>query len=231
MVRRRPIRQSERDRVVEVNRQGFTRKIKTGVCGSKHILSSGFVYSPQAEGRRKVWAGLDAYDQKNWYAGNESNYVRDNASLHATRMEIYRDGELVSTLDIRGKDDGRGIQYYDLTEAGNYNIILSNLETGECAGGKCEEGSTYYYNALRTKEMETSNCWYNYVIDSFTIEQDEIDAVKDTEEIPPAILLAILENQDNGDESDETITPEEIFLYGGLGLAGLLFFIGLIKTS
>ncbi len=231
MVRRRPIRQSERDRVVEVSRQGFTRKIKTGVCGSKHILSSGFVYSPKAEGRRKVWAGLDAYDQANWYAGDESNYVRDNATLHATRMDIYRDDELVSTLDIRGKDDGRGIQYYDLNEAGEYYIVLSNLETGECSGGKCEEGSTYYYDALHINEMEVSNCWYSYVIDSFTIDQEEIDAVRDTEEIPPAILMAILQNSDNGGESNDVITPEEIFLYSGLGLAGLLFFIGLAKSS
>jgi hypothetical protein len=229
------MRDTKIDRVIEVFRAGLTRKVKTGVCGSKHILSSGFVYSPKGEGRRKVWAGLEAYDQMNWYAGDESNYDAEYAAAHASRMEIYRDGNLISTLDIRGETDGRGVQFFDLNEAGHYSIVLSNLETGECSGGKCEDGTTYYYDALHINEQEVSNCWYRYYVNNFTISQEEIDRVKDTEDIPPGILLALLQGKDNGvgggNGEGEILTTEEMFLFGGLSLAGLLFFVGVLKTT
>jgi len=235
MGRSTPIRQSDRDRIVEVSRNGFTRKIKKGVCGSKHIITSGFIYSPKAEGRRKMWIGLDAFDQSNWYAGDESNYVRENAQAHKTRIEIIKDNELISTYDLQGKAKGRGIQYIDINTAGYYSIIVSNLETGECSGGKCEEGSTTYTDTMLEAlwgsydEREINNCWYRQVIDSFEIDEDEIEAVRGTEEMPPDIMSLIID-WENAKQDDDEYTDEDIFLFGGLLLSAIILTIGMFKS-
>jgi len=78
-------------------------------------------------------------------------------------------------------------------------------------------------------EREINNCWYRQVIDSFEIDEDEIEAVRGTEEMPPDIMSLIID-WENAKQDDDGYTDEDIFLFGGLLLSAIILTIGMFKS-
>ncbi len=161
------------------------RKIFNGVCGSRHDLSSGFVYDDENDVRTRHWVGLDAFDQATMWDGD---YVRDNAGSHKTRVIVKKreleptssggwtwgtQQEEVHNMVLVGNPDGRSKVYFDLTEPAHYTVIVKNEASGNCSGGQCKSGSTTV-ERLGMSDVEVSNCWYQFVFHEFYITEDEI---------------------------------------------------------
>jgi len=170
------------------------RKIFNGVCGSRHELTSGFVYDDEKDARIQHWVGLDAFDQSTMWAGD---YVRDNAGSHKTRVVVRRrdidekgnrvrdSDEEIQNMILTGTSKGRSKVYFDLNKAGEYTVIVNNEATGNCSGGKCKEGSETIERFGR-EDIEVSNCWYELVIHRFKINENEIEkALQDEQFLNP----------------------------------------------
>lgn len=220
------------DRVVRKHKSSETIKITNGVCGSNHTLYSGFVFSPKLDARRQYWVGLKASDQVKSLTSSEARYVQTDAHKHKTRVEVKLSNldrsnqETLQTYDLSG---GEGIKYvfFDINQVGHYTVIVENLATGNCDGGKCESGT---YTA-GWSDTEFSKCWYKKVIMSFDITQEELDKLKGGEDIDDVDINNQLDDlnggADGGEPADNTA---EMILFGGLGLSAILLFINFLKS-
>lgn len=226
------------DKVVRKHKSSETIKITTGICGSKHTMMSGFVFSPKLGGRRQYWVGLKAYDQVE-NGLTFTNYLQTNAHKHKMRITVNLrppDSNVAETIQEYDLSGGEGIKYifFDINRVGNYTVMVENLETGGCEGGKCESGtSTTVVSAINNMGMETleySNCWYQKVIMSFLINQDELDKIGKGEPIDIDDInnqLNFLNDDSSGEPEDNTA---EVLLFTGLSLSAILLFISFLKS-
>ena len=220
------------DKVIRKHKSSEKIKITNGVCGSKHTLYSGFVFSPKLDARRQYWVGLKASDQVKSLTSANADYLQTDAHRHKTRVEVRLSNldrsnqETIQTYDLSG---GEGIKYvfFDINQVGHYTVIVENLATGNCDGGKCESG-TYTAGWSNT---EFSNCWYKKVILSFDITQEELDKLKGGEDIDDVDINNQLDDlnggADGGEPADNTA---EMILFGGLSLSAILLFINFLKS-
>lgn len=225
------------DKVIRKHKSSETIKITKGVCGSKHTLYSGFVFSPKLDARRQYWVGLKAFDQvKNGLT--HTDFLQTNASRHKTRVEVRLSNldrsnqETIQTYDLSG---GEGIKYifFDINQVGHYKVIVENLATGGCDGGECKSGtSTTTFTRLGTNYTdEISNCWYKKVILSFDITQEELDKLKGGEDIDDVDINNQLDDLNGGGDGGEPAdNTAEMILFGGLGLSAILLFINFLKS-
>ena len=107
------------DKVIRKHKSSETIKITNGVCGSKHTLYSGFVFSPKLDARRQYWVGLKASDQVKSLTSANADYLQTNAHKHKTRVEVRLSNldrsnqETIQTYDLSG---GEGIKYVFYTD-------------------------------------------------------------------------------------------------------------------
>ena len=225
------------DRVIKKYEGQNTIKITKGVCGSRHKQTAGFVYSPKLKARKQYWVGLKAYDQvKNGLT--MTDYLQTNAWKHKMLVEVRvrnPDGTEQETIQEYMLNGGEGFKYvfFNIDRVGRYDVIVRNMETGGCEGGECQSGTstTIFTGIGRNYTSEISNCWYQKVILSFEIKQDELDKILgDDESVDAEDIQRQLDRMNGGGEEgdDETISPE-LILAGGLGLCGLLLFINFLK--
>jgi len=225
------------DKVVRRHKSSETIKITKGICGSKHTMLSGFVFSPTLGARRQYWVGLKAYDTvKNGLTYTE--YLQTNAQKHKMRITVIliplgsNESETIQEYDLSG---GEGIKYvfFDINRVGHYKVIVENLETGGCEGGKCESGTTptAFTGYGDAYQQEISNCWYQKVILSFDITQEELDNLKNGEPIDDDDINTQLgdlnDDRSGGEPVDNTA---EMILFGGLSLSAILLFISFLKS-
>ena len=235
------------DRVVRKHKSSETIKITNGVCGSNHTLYSGFVFSPKLDARRQYWVGLKASDQVKSLTSSEARYVQTDAHKHKTRVEVRvsnldrSNQETLQTYDLSG---GEGIKYvfFDINQVGHYTVIVENLATGNCDGGKCEDGTSDIITAdvnllggssnfVSRKTTTISNCWYKKVIMSFDITQEELDKLKGGEDIDIVDINNQLDGLNGGGDGGEPAdNTAEMILFGGLGLSAILLFINFLKS-
>ena len=220
------------DKVIRKHKSSETIKITNGVCGSNHTLYSGFVFSPKLDARRQYWVGLKASDQVKSLTSEYADYLQTDAHKHKTRVEVRLSNldrsnqETIQTYDLSG---GEGIKYvfFDINQVGHYKVIVENLATGNCDGGKCESGT---YTA-GWSDTEFSNCWYQKVILSFDITQEELDKLKGGEDIDDVDINSQLDDLNGGaDGSEPADNTAEMILFGGLSLSAILLFINLLKS-
>ena len=231
------------DKVIRKHKSSETIKITNGVCGSKHTLYSGFVFSPKLDARRQYWVGLKASDQVKSLTSSDARYVQTDAHKHKTRVEVRvsplsgGNQETIQTYDLSG---GEGIKYvfFDINQVGHYVVIVENLATGNCDGGKCGDGtsdiitpSVNVLGGVSRKTTTISNCWYKKVIMSFDITQEELDKLKGGEDIDDVDINNQLDDlnggADGGEPADNTA---EMILFGGLSLSAILLFINFLKS-
>ena len=222
------------DKVVRKYKSLKERKITNGVCGSRHTLYSGFVFSPKLHARRQYWVGLKASDQTTSLTSDTADYIQKDAHKHKTRIVVTVSDEVgsrfnmetIHTYDLSG---GEGIKYvfFDINQVGHYTIIAENLATGNCDGGKCEDG-TFTAGFSNT---EFSKCWYENIILDFDITQEELDNLKNGGPIDDEDINLQLGDLNGGDSPSEPHdnTPEKI-LIGGLSLSAILLFISFLKS-
>jgi len=241
------------DRVIKKHQSTETYKITNGVCGSRHTINSGFVFSPKLDARRQYWVGLKAFDQeKNLTASG--GYAQTNAQLHKMRVTVWfhpvdgSSAEIIQEYDLSG---GEGIKYifFDIDRVGDYIVVVKNQETGNCDGGECGLGTSSVSDltsdlvsiglgsilairaAIVDGDTEISNCWYHKIVLDFTISQEELDRMGKGEPIDVEDINNQLDSLNNGDSPSEPHdnTPEKI-LIGGLSLSAILLFISFLKS-
>tara|TARA_R110000751_G_scaffold105576_3_gene201557 strand:+ start:5910 stop:6611 length:702 start_codon:yes stop_codon:yes gene_type:complete len=220
------------DKVVRKHKSLEERKITNAVCGSRHTIYSGFVFSPTLQARRQYWVGLRASDQTSSLTSADADYIQTFAHKHKMRIRVqYRpqdsnESETIQEYDLSG---GEGIKYvfFDINKAGFYTVMVENLATGNCDGGKCQDGT----ETAGWSDAEISKCWYKKVILSFDITQEELDNLKNGEPIDDDDIITQLGDLNDDRSSGEPVdNTAEMILFGGLSLSAILLFISFLKS-
>jgi hypothetical protein len=212
----------------QLGTKSYTQKIFNGVCGSRHEFKYGVVYDDEINARVKYWIKFGAFQQE----GYDGNYLRDGVETHKVKITttVWDDegrGEEVHETILNGNPNGDAKIYFDITKAGRYETTLQNQATGNCSGGKCVFEIVEVCSNGECKEI--NGCWYSPVLNIGTIKQEEIDRI---EQSTQSSFLNDLLGDSNSLTTPNRIdtSKDRLFVWGGIGIAGLMVLSTLFKS-